>query len=315
MFDPKKKFNELIKETESVYLDFKEKYHDKNDDLLHDILCLSNSDHSGDRYIVYGINDSRERIGLAEEPSHSVDGLIQFLQGSGINKTLHNYVELFSFEQDGKYFALLRIKNVPLKPFFLLKKIKNIQAGAIYTRHGSKNTDKDKTATDDEVLLMWRERFGLDRKPLDKVLDFLDDTENWKRLETGRESDFHPEFYFEYSPEFRISFSKTVHKFKNMEEITSTERESIPPNWKNGTAIYKNVYRITYLGQTLIEAYVWEGDDCRELIPLPEISDGGQGRYIERSSINYKLCLVLARNKPSGFDIDDLINRAGIELV
>ncbi|WP_428835658.1 RNA-binding domain-containing protein [Sphingobacterium ginsenosidimutans] len=42
---------------EGNYWDFKEIPHDNNAGLLHDILCLANARHKGDRYLIYGVSD------------------------------------------------------------------------------------------------------------------------------------------------------------------------------------------------------------------------------------------------------------------
>jgi predicted HTH transcriptional regulator len=42
---------------EGVYWDFKRQHHTNKSDLLHDILCLANANHDGDRYIIFGVED------------------------------------------------------------------------------------------------------------------------------------------------------------------------------------------------------------------------------------------------------------------
>lgn len=42
---------------EGVYWDFKQEYSQeaKVIDLIHDIICLANADHDGDRYLIFGV--------------------------------------------------------------------------------------------------------------------------------------------------------------------------------------------------------------------------------------------------------------------
>ena len=60
---------ELIKSGENSSADFKEKYYtdEAKVDLIHDILCLANSEIDSDRYIVLGVDDDGNIKGLREE--------------------------------------------------------------------------------------------------------------------------------------------------------------------------------------------------------------------------------------------------------
>ncbi len=42
---------------EGTWWDFKREHHSCSLDLLHDILCLSNVIHLGDRYLIIGVSD------------------------------------------------------------------------------------------------------------------------------------------------------------------------------------------------------------------------------------------------------------------
>lgn len=49
---------------EDYYYDFKEKWHEHKADLLHDILCLANNTQNRSAFLIFGINDSLEIVGL-----------------------------------------------------------------------------------------------------------------------------------------------------------------------------------------------------------------------------------------------------------
>lgn len=42
---------------EGIYWDFKKQWHEKNSDLLHDIICMANSPANRDCYIIIGVED------------------------------------------------------------------------------------------------------------------------------------------------------------------------------------------------------------------------------------------------------------------
>ena len=43
--------------TEGTHWDFKRQHHENKADLIHDVLCLANADHDGDRFLIFGIHD------------------------------------------------------------------------------------------------------------------------------------------------------------------------------------------------------------------------------------------------------------------
>lgn len=60
---------EILLEDESEFLDFKERFHDNNVKLLHDILCLVNAYSDGDRYLVFGVKDDKTVCGVDSDPN------------------------------------------------------------------------------------------------------------------------------------------------------------------------------------------------------------------------------------------------------
>lgn len=48
-------FFDLLEQNESEYLDFKSEWHKYPLELVYDILCMANSDATGDRYIIIGV--------------------------------------------------------------------------------------------------------------------------------------------------------------------------------------------------------------------------------------------------------------------
>lgn len=50
---------QLLREPESEWLDFKEKFRENSVKLVHDILCLSNSYAETDRYLVFGVANDK----------------------------------------------------------------------------------------------------------------------------------------------------------------------------------------------------------------------------------------------------------------
>ncbi|TOM80200.1 ATP-binding protein, partial [Vibrio parahaemolyticus] len=73
--------NLLSSKSEGLWWDFKQKFHDNLFDLLHDITCLANVIHDGDRFLIFGISDDFEVVGLdSEECRFSQADVIGYLR-------------------------------------------------------------------------------------------------------------------------------------------------------------------------------------------------------------------------------------------
>jgi len=59
--------NLIAKKSEGEYWDFKQEWHNDNERLLHDILCFANTVHDKDCYLIIGVSDTGEIIGVNEE--------------------------------------------------------------------------------------------------------------------------------------------------------------------------------------------------------------------------------------------------------
>jgi hypothetical protein len=149
---------------ESESLDFKREFHENNAELLHDILCLSNSYCEGDRFLVFGVANDGTVYGVENDPNKKTNAdLHDFLRQARLNKIPQ--IELTVHRVDGHEIMALQIMNSPKKPYFILKDFQVgkvlVRAGVIYTRLGDTNIPVKETAPEDHIELMWKERFGM----------------------------------------------------------------------------------------------------------------------------------------------------------
>ena len=49
----------INRKAEGTYWDFKREHHRCKADLIHDVLCLANAKHTGDRFLIYGVDDKK----------------------------------------------------------------------------------------------------------------------------------------------------------------------------------------------------------------------------------------------------------------
>lgn len=193
----------LLAVGECEWLDFKQEHHANKADLVHDVLCLANAEHGGDRYLLFGIRDTDHvTVGVeADSNRRRAPDVINLFQSLRLNQI--PVMKLVTVQYEGHDVDLLTIEDMPEKPYFMLQEYSDgrerIRAGAVYLRVGENNTPKDRTADDVRVERMYRERFGIDRSPLERARTYLRDTDRWERDYADENRQF---FRYEPFPEF-----------------------------------------------------------------------------------------------------------------
>jgi hypothetical protein len=175
----------VLEKQEGDWWDFKQKHHSNLIDLLHDVLCMANIIYNGDRFIIFGVNDDYEIVGLKEgDVRYTQADILNFLRTKSFANHNIPKVKVDSIFINGKELDILTISNESSKPYFLTKdeakKGTIVRAGVVYSRLGDSNTPKDSSANPYEIEAMWRQRFGLDKKASDRFIDVLVDYKNWK---------------------------------------------------------------------------------------------------------------------------------------
>lgn len=253
---------------EGDYWDFKQTHHAQNQKaaLVHDIICLANNiRHKGDRYLIFGISNDSEIIGLhgfKRTQAQFIDLLRAVKFASGV----HPDVQLETISLEGKEIDVLIIKDNPNKPYYLEKAYKDaddspqgksitISAGTIYTRTYDTNTPRDTVASVQDIERMWRQRFGLDTTPYERLKNYLLHYADWE--ETGEQSWHHKQF-----PEFTI---KPLKGPKEASEHPSWERAATSPS--SFVMPLGFFYHQTLLKAVNCVLY----DEMREFAPSPEM--------------------------------------------
>jgi len=190
---------------EGVFWDYKEIHHKFSIDLIHDITCLSNAQYNGNRYIIFGVNDVGEIVGLKSCEMKEQANIIDTLRSSKYADDIFPDIQLENISLDEKEIQVLMIKDRPFKPYYLSvdKKVNEeqsrttvLRAGTVYTRIMDTNTPKNSVASSKDIEYMWKERFGLIQTPIERMQMYLKNFEDWS---------FQNEIYFyKQHPEFTI---------------------------------------------------------------------------------------------------------------
>ncbi len=275
----------ILESNESVWLDFKQEYPSNNVTLLHDILCLANTTYSGNRYLVFGVTDTKEICGVEGDANRKKSHHLQdYLVSANLNKSLP--LELITYTHEQHEIDFIEIKNSSLKPFFLLKdKSKNgkcLRAGVIYSRQGDRNTGPTETAPESVIISLWKERLGLLLPPLDRLNVLLEDKESWITNPGERKSFYH----------------------KTYTEFTIHEGEILNNDFKEGWAnSFPDPSAFSYEvllkhNNTVLQRVVFVScDGCRYQIPLPNMQED-VGYFLSKSSTPYKISNLYQQHSP-----------------
>jgi hypothetical protein len=154
-----------------------------------------------DRYIIYGVSDDRTVCGVDKKLNS--DEIHALLQGAKLNR--FPSINITSIKYEGKDLSIIEIKNMPEKPYFLMRNIekskREIKAGVIYSRVGGTNTPINEYCNEDNVKKMFIEQLGLDKTPTERIILYLKDVSLWKNEYDENNVSY---IYHQQFPEFTI---------------------------------------------------------------------------------------------------------------
>lgn len=245
--------------SEGQYWDFKRESHSNNGNLLHDIVCLANANHSGDRYLIIGVSDPSDGCqiyGLNASTEHRKNQsvLIDFLRSKPFAGHQRPSVLIETIVIDEKEVDVIIMKNVPYKPFYLTSNYQSVKAHHIYSRVGDTNTPIDSSADVPEIELMWKERFKLIPDSVEKMETLLLEPENWVIDVGNKDYAYHKQF-----PEFNIQFLET----REFQEVYCYY-------FHNHKSFFGEVH-FKYQNTILFEYHYVFLDEMRIVVSLPEV--------------------------------------------
>ena len=240
---------------EGDHWDFKLEQHAKAGDLVKDIICLANTTrHTGDRYIIYGVDNKGAVVGSQSLSLRTQADIVNTLSNAGFAGGVYPDIYLQQVELQGQPLDVLVIKDRPEKPYYLQRKYKQLNPGTVYARVRDSNTSSDQVASSNDIERMWRQRFGLDQTPFQRVQNYLLDREGWS--ETS-------EYVWHYSrfPEFTIS--PTGEEIRPVVAGENWVRAALNPE------AFVCPFRICFHQTMLAEVECIRYDEMRAITPAP----------------------------------------------
>lgn len=218
----------INKKIEGHYWDYKQEWHCDNERLLLDILCLANTLHNEDCYLIIGVADNGEIIGLTEgSPSRKNQAdVLDLLSNTVFAGDNVPSVAVETIKVRGKEIDILTVFNSYNVPFYLKSKSKRynlIQNGYIYSRDGDRNTPINVNSTMQYIEMLWKKRLGLSNPPLEQIVARLKNKVEWKQLSDTYYNIYNPDFKLidEWDIEDRSQDKRPFYSYNQCNESTS----------------------------------------------------------------------------------------------
>ncbi len=274
----KKIKNLILSKSEGDYWDFKQEWHKDNEKLLHDILCFVNTVHDRDCYIIIGVSDTGEIIGVNEENRKKQAGILDLLSNTVFAGDHTPEVKVDIIKIEDKEIDILTIFNSYNVPYYLKNKNKrynNIKEGYIYTRIGDKNTPINQNANIQQIEMLWKKRLGLTLPPLMQIVSRLENKTEWVNSDGA--------YYNIYKPEFKL-----VEEYDDNDDIRTGEFYIYSQT--NSSFMYKEV-KVMYNETVLEKIQVVVLDGGRYETPVPKWGYVGYNEWGDNHKYTYKYYL------------------------
>ena len=196
-----KNWDDIKNETESDWLDFKQRWHENKAELIRDILNFCNSlTNKQYRYIIYGVEENnitleKNIIDIKDDPNRKTEENLQnFLAGNNLSAMPE--IKVYQINCQGETIDVLRIESDTSElPYVIEKKYvdggRKLIKNGIYIRNGKTNTPICDCAFEYQIEKLYRKKFMLDTTPKSKILKYLNDVNSWEKSEDSEKEIFY----------------------------------------------------------------------------------------------------------------------------
>lgn len=278
---------------EGPYWDFKKEWYgkEKDDDQLHDIICMANNLVNRDAYIIIGIDES-DNFSVndvrQDDNRRNTQKLTDFLQSKKFAGDFRPVVTVKSLmvfggvSGDGMIDVIV-VHNSLNTPFYLRERYKKVELGNIYVRLQDSNTPKNKTADFHNTEYLWKKRFGMLLSPIEKVKMYLQHPEDWEKSPSQEDKK-----YYKFSPEFTIEHNFEPEDGRNGYEYYLIEQTDPRPHWSDIKICYYQTVIADLGGVFLDGGRYFTAAPYPDVISLPEgPSHNISYKYMVKGAINY----------------------------
>ena len=253
----------LISKREDEFHDFKQEWYKPSEqsEFIKDIFSFVNTSHHQDCYIIIGVDDNQNIIGLDEndENRRTQQQLIDWVRTWPTANYMLPPIEINSLTIDSKLIDVITIKDTKNIPLYLNKRYKGVDAWQIFTRNKDVNTPRNDTSNFWDIEELWRKRFSLNQTIQNRYIEVLKDTKNWSYFVNNDQSGF----LYNLNPDFHIIMEEdTQDRHEILAYSLDCNRKNL--SWINLNFNYRNITIDYTLGNHL--------DGARALIVAPHLS-------------------------------------------
>ena len=246
---------------EGSYWDFKRQWYEKGHeaDMLHDIICMSNTIEHCDAYIIIGVDEENDYapFDISYDPQkRNTQMMVEFLKGKNFAGDIRPTVTVEHVFCGNYNMDVIVVHNSNHTPFYLKQSFRDINAHYIYTRVQDTNTPKDVSADPSYVELLWKKRFGIDLSVKERLSVLLDDSKKWECDWGNKKYAYHADF-----PEYQL-----------------IQAGEMVQGWWPAAAFYMHPImhlaplHIKYHDTIIYETELWSFDEFRRYLPKAENS-------------------------------------------
>ena len=201
---------------------------------------MANNMSNHDAYIIMGISDHPVEITGVKQftKKWTQESYQDFLQNLSWAGDCVPSVELRSINNGNLEVLVVRKSNKV--PFYLTKRYNKVKENQIYVRKGAKNTAIDSQASIDDIEKLFKFRLGIIPFPKERVITYIEDTENWVKMKSSYES---ISWYYDPFPEFTIDLIDDPQN----DELRTPVYALIHPNARSSWQILRLKYHQTIL--------------------------------------------------------------------
>lgn len=216
-----KQINEIIHGslTEDFYFDFKRQWYsnEQKGDLVMDILSFANTTYSPVSFILIGVDDAGELVGIDDGVDLRVrnDFVTNVIKSAPFSGEIRPDFYVTSLIVEEKRVDIIVIDSSSKNaPFFLSERYPSSgdfahSAGiGIYTRNHAENTPRDRNSDRHVVEELWRKHFQEDEQsdPLADISRLLYDVHMWE--DNQSEPGFNNLIYYKKNPAYAVLFDR-----------------------------------------------------------------------------------------------------------
>ena len=256
------KLVKLIETAEDEFHDFKQEWHGKKTELVRDILNFVTPLTHEDCYIIFGVSDDGNILGVPSENRKTEENLIDLLHNLYLSTNNQIKISVDTMTYKGKELDILTIYDTDLVPVYLTRKYtakqeQDLPAGFIYARNGAINTPRNESADFEKINALFKKYNHLDTSIQDQYFHILLDYGNWSYVENEDGCNF----IYNLNSDFYMHIREDK---ENRSDIEAFSVNLVNPH------IGWSLLELKFRHLTIFEKLIVALDSANILVPSPE---------------------------------------------